>query len=298
MYIIMALCPICAETSGLGFWSFLKALIHAIVEGITEWLPVSSTGHLILLEKYLPLDLNPALRELFLVIIQMAAVLAVVFLFWNRLWPIKRQKELSERQILIPLGPFALERSRMILILKLIVASIPAAIFGLLWADWFMEKLYTPLTVAIMLILLGIALYLVELKQPPVRLLRESEISYGTALLIGCAQVLAAALPGTSRSGICILAALLLGLARPLAAEFSFFMAVPAMAGASLLEVLKLSYRPNLDEIILLAVACIASFLVSMLSIEGLMNFVKKHSFQPFALYRIGLGLLVIALLS
>ncbi|MDO5738494.1 MAG: undecaprenyl-diphosphate phosphatase [Eubacteriales bacterium] len=271
-----------------ALWLLIKALIYAIVEGITEWLPVSSTGHLIILERFLPLNFSPEFRELFLVVIQLAAIFAVVFLFWSKLWPFQSTRN----------GQSFIREDVFRLWFKILVASIPAGIFGVLLSDWVFANLYGTLTVAIMLIVIALALWAVELKRPQVRVERSSELTYGIAVLIGIAQIVAAALPGTSRSGICILAGLLLGLSRPLAAEFSFFMAIPAMAGASLLEIVKLKYSPSMDELILLVFTSLASFLVSLLAIERLLAYIRKNSFKPFAIYRLIVGFVLLGILA
>ncbi|MBQ5612211.1 MAG: undecaprenyl-diphosphate phosphatase [Clostridia bacterium] len=283
---------------------WLKAVLYGIVEGITEWLPVSSTGHLILLQDWLPFRFTEDARllaefgEMFEVVIQLGAILAVVILFFGRLWPFSRTKSREERA-----GTWSLW-------LKVIVASVPAAFVGIV-IDKLLEKLtsrdidgwlYNSLVVAAALIVYGVAFILVERfnrgRMP--RIERVEQIDYKTALCIGAFQALSI-VPGTSRSGSTILGSMLLGLSRTAGAEFSFFMAIPAMVGASALKVLgfvdyigECGVSVPLDAWIVLAVGCLVSFAVSLVAIRFLMDFVKKHSFAPFGVYRILLGALVL----
>ncbi len=283
---------------------WLKAVLYGIVEGITEWLPVSSTGHLILLQDWLPFRFTEDARllaefgEMFEVVIQLGAILAVVILFFGRLWPFSRAKSREERATTWSLW------------LKVIVASVPAAFVGIV-IDKLLEKLtsrdidgwlYNSLVVAAALIVYGVAFILVERfnrgRMP--RIERVEQIDYKTALCIGAFQALSI-VPGTSRSGSTILGSMLLGLSRTAGAEFSFFMAIPAMVGASALKVLgfvdyigECRVSVPLDAWIVLAVGCLVSFAVSLVAIRFLMDFVKKHSFAPFGVYRILLGALVL----
>lgn len=270
------------------FLEILKAIIYGIVEGITEWLPISSTGHLILLERWLPLNASEAFMEMFDVVIQLGAILAVVVLFFHKLNPFSPQKNPEEK------------RQTWDLWLKVIVAVIPSAVLGLLLDDWMDARLYNYVVVAIMLILYGAAFILVECRnmnqkiKPRIR--ATTQITYKTAFLIGLFQVLAL-VPGTSRSGATILGAILLGLSRPVGAEFSFFLAIPTMLGASLLKSVKFVLDGGAmtgNEVVCLIVACLVAFVVSLLAIRGLMDYVKRHSFAAFGIYRILLGAAVL----
>ena len=285
---------------------WLKAMLYGIVEGVTEWLPVSSTGHLILLQDWLPFRFtsNPILLaefgEMFEVVIQLGAILAVVILFFGRLWPFFRSKSREERATTWSLW------------LKVIVASVPAAFVGIV-IDKLLERLtsrdidgwlYNSLVVAAALIVYGVAFILVERfnRGRTPRVERVEQIDYKTALCIGAFQALSI-VPGTSRSGSTILGSMLLGLSRTAGAEFSFFMAIPAMLGASAIKafgfaeyVAQSGVTVPLDAWIVLAVGCLVSFAVSLVAIRFLMDFVKKHSFAPFGVYRIVLGALVLLL--
>ena len=264
----------------------LKAIIYGIVEGITEWLPISSTGHLILLEQILPLNASEAFMEMFDVVIQLGAILAVIVLFFHKLNPFSPRKDEAQK------------KRTWILWFKVVVAVIPSAVLGFLLADWMDAHLYNHIVVAVMLILYGAAFILVEKRnegvKPKIRTV--DQIDYRTALMIGGFQVLAL-IPGTSRSGATILGAILLGLSRTAGAEFSFFLAIPTMLGASLLKAVKFIAEGNGmsgGEVVSLILASLVAFVVSLLAIRGLMNYVKKHSFSLFGVYRIVLGALVL----
>lgn len=264
----------------------LKALLFGVVEGITEWLPISSTGHLILLNELVSLSVSDAFWEMFEVVIQLGAILAVIVLFFRKLNPFARSKSAEER------------KGTWILWLKVILAIIPSGLVGILLDDWMDEHLYNYVVVAIALIVYGIVFLFLEKWKPAgrERVGDVGQISYLTAFLIGCFQVLAL-VPGTSRSGSTILGAMLLGLSRIAAAEFSFFMAIPTMAGASLVKVVKFAMEGVTISGLewgILAVGCISAFLVSVAAIRFLMDFVKKHSFAAFGVYRIALGVLVL----
>ena len=264
----------------------LKALLFGVVEGITEWLPISSTGHLILLNELVSLSVSDAFWEMFEVVIQLGAILAVIVLFFRKLNPFARSKSAEER------------KGTWILWLKVILAIIPSGLVGILLDDWMDEHLYNYVVVAIALIVYGIVFLFLEKWKPAgrERVGDVGQISYLTAFLIGCFQVLAL-VPGTSRSGSTILGAMLLGLSRTAAAEFSFFMAIPTMAGASLVKVVKFAMEGVTISGLewgILAVGCISAFLVSVAAIRFLMDFVKKHSFAAFGVYRIALGVLVL----
>ncbi|MBQ8140300.1 MAG: undecaprenyl-diphosphate phosphatase [Clostridia bacterium] len=269
------------------FIEILKTILLGIVEGITEWLPVSSTGHMILLNEFLRLDVSDEFWEMFEVVIQLGAILAVVVLFFSRLNPFAPSKSVAEKR-----GTWSLW-------FKIIVAVVPSAVVGLLLDDWFNEHFYNYVVVAIALIVYGIAFILIEKVRKPVASVADSadKITYKEALLIGAFQVLAI-IPGTSRSGSTILGAMLFGLSRTAAAEFSFFMAIPTMAGASLLKIVKFALSGvsvTMNEWIILAVGCLVAFLVSLAAIRYLMDYVKRHTFSAFGVYRIILGAVVIA---
>lgn len=285
---------------------WLKAVLYGIVEGITEWLPVSSTGHLILIEDWLPFAFTSdqaflaEFGEMFQVVIQLGAILAVVILFFGKLWPFSKQKSIEEK------------RNTWSLWFKVLVASIPAALVGIV-GDKILEKLsgrdidgwlYNSVVVASALIVYGIAFLVVERLHhgEMARVESVDQISYKTAFFIGMFQMLSI-VPGTSRSGSTILGAMLLGLSRTAGAEFSFFMAIPAMVGASGIKLLgfgswvaEQGVSVPVDAWVVLAVGFLVSFLVSLAAIRFLMDFVKKHSFAPFGIYRIALGILVLLL--
>ena len=270
----------------------LKAILFGIVEGITEWLPVSSTGHLILLEEFVKLrafadpEQNKAFIEMFNVVIQLGAILAVVLLFFHKLNPFSAKKTARQK------------KNTWQLWLKVIVAVLPSALIGLVLDDWMDAHLYNYVVVAITLILYGVAFFFVEKlnRGRAFRIKNVYDIDYRTAIFIGCFQCLSL-IPGTSRSGATILGALLLGVSRSAGAEFSFFLAIPTMLGASALKLLKFMISDismNGTAVAVLLVGCVVSFVVSLLVIKGLMEYVRKHSFAVFGIYRIGLGALVL----
>ena len=273
------------------FLEILKAIFFGIVEGITEWLPVSSTGHLILLDTFIHLKVSEEFYEMFQVVIQLGAILAVIVLFFHKLNPFAPSKDAAQK------------KNTWSLWFKVVVAVIPSAVVGLLLDDWMDEHLYNYIVVAIMLIVYGIAFLFVEKwnAKRNFRIQNVEEIDYRTALLMGAFQCLSL-IPGTSRSGSTILGAIILGVARPAGAEFSFFMAIPTMLGASALKLLKYALEvvkgealaPNTTEIAVLVVGCIVAFVVSLLVIKGLMEYVRKHSFSVFGVYRIILGIVVL----
>ncbi len=262
----------------------LKAVVFGIVEGITEWLPISSTGHLILLDEFLKLQVSAEFMEMFEVVIQLGAILAVLVLFFHRLNPFAKSKCRSEKKDTWQLW------------FKVVVAVIPSAVIGLLLDDWMDAHLYNYVVVAIALVVYGIAFLLLERRQRSARITNVYCIDYKTALLIGCFQCLAL-IPGTSRSGSTILGAILLGVSRPAGAEFSFFLAIPTMLGASALKLVKYvmeGVTMTGTEAWVLIVGCLVSFLVSLVAIKALMEYVRKHSFSAFGWYRIVLGVLVL----
>lgn len=264
----------------------LKAIIYGIIEGITEWLPVSSTGHMILAEQVMHFSFSDAFMEMFRVVIQLGAILAVVVIFWNKLWPFARNRK-GKVVAVVPIWR---------LWAKILVASIPAATC-LLIDDWIDSHFYNFYTVACMLIVYGVLFLIIEnrgLVQP--KLQNVSQITYRDALIIGLWQMLAV-IPGTSRSGATIVGGLLLGLSRACVAEFTFYLAIPAMVGASGFKLLKFMLAGNAltgAELGALAVGCLVAFAVSMFAIRFLMNFVKRHNFKVFGYYRIVLGIVVL----
>lgn len=263
----------------------LKALIFGIVEGITEWLPISSTGHLILLDEFLPLDVSKEFMEVFEVVIQLGAILAVVLIFWNKIFPFKKER-----------GRIKTDMRIMNMWFKIIVACIPAAVVGLLFDDKINELFYNSTTVGIALIVFGIAFILIENRNRHMRprVKRLGDITYQTALIIGLFQLIAAVFPGTSRSGATIVGALLIGVSRTVAAEFTFFLAIPVMFGASLLKLVKFGFAFQGMEIAILLVGMVSAFIVSVIVIRFLMAYIKKHDFKVFGWYRIVLGLIVL----
>ena len=268
------------------FIEILKAIAQGIVEGITEWLPVSSTGHILLLDAFWKMNASEAFFDVFKVVIQLGAIFAVVVLYWHKLNPFSRAKSAEEK------------KSTWVLWSKVLVASIPAAIAGLALDDLIDGVLSTPIVIATALIVYGIAFIVMESrKNHKTSVETVEDITYKRALGIGAFQMLAL-IPGTSRSGSTILGASLLGTSRTAAAEFSFFMAIPVMLGASGLKLVKALLLDGVvfsgQEWILLAVATVVSFAVSMLVIRGLMAFIKKYSFKPFGWYRIVLGAVVL----
>ena len=265
-------------------FEILKAILFGIVEGITEWLPVSSTGHMILLDEFVKLKVSPEFYEMFQVVIQLGAILAVILLFFNKLNPFAPKKTAGEKKDTWQLW------------FKVVVAVLPSAVLGLLLDDWMDAHLYNYLVVAITLVLYGIAFLFLERGEKTAKIQDVYEIDYKTALLIGAFQCLSL-IPGTSRSGATILGALALGVARPAGAEFSFFLAIPTMLGASALKLLKFllsGVSATGTELAVLAVGCLVSLVVSLLVIKGLMEYVRKRSFAVFGIYRIVLGAAVL----
>lgn len=267
----------------------LKAALFGLVEGITEWLPISSTGHMILLNEFVKLNVSSDFWDMFLVVIQFGAIMAVVILYWKTIWPLGIYKHRKRTRIIW-------KKDTLMLWVKTIVACIPAAVVGVLFDDWLDEHLYNWLVVAIMLIVVGIAFLIVETrlkgKEPRVTDLRD--LSLKDALIIGLFQLIAAVLPGTSRSGATIIGGLMIGVSRTVAAEFTFVLAIPVMAGASLLKMVKFGFNFTGTEAAILGTGMIVAFVVSIIVIRFLMNYIRKHDFKPFGWYRIILGLLVI----
>ena len=277
------------------FIEILKTIIFGIVEGITEWLPISSTGHLILVEQFIKFkEVSPEFWGMFQVVIQFGAILAVVLLYFKNIWPFTKNKEkaIKKKGILS-----ILNKDIMNLWGKILVGCIPAAIIGLLSDEVFEGLFYNPTCIAIALIVFGIAFIIIENwnKNRKNAKTENSQITYKDALIIGVFQLLAAIFPGTSRSGATIIGGLLIGLSRPNAAEFTFYLAIPTMLGASLLKLVKFGFGFTSIELIILLVGMLVSFLISVLVIKFLMNYIKKHDFKVFGYYRIILGIIVLA---
>lgn len=261
-----------------------KAILFGIVEGITEWLPISSTGHMILLDEFVHLDMTEQFIEMFLVVIQLGAILAVVLLFWKKIWPFGYDQKVVVKKDIFNMW------------FKIIVASIPAAIIGIPFSDKFDALFYNYVSVAIALFVFGVLFIVIENREKGKRAKVTSlaDITYSMALIIGIWQLIAAVFPGTSRSGATIVGALLLGLSRTVAAEFTFFLAIPAMMGASLLKILKFGFAFSGTELAVLLTGTIVSFLVSVFVIRFLMGYIKKHDFKVFGWYRIALSIVVL----
>ncbi|MDU7338495.1 MAG: undecaprenyl-diphosphate phosphatase [Clostridium sp.] len=261
----------------------IKAIFFGIVEGITEWLPISSTGHLILVDQFLKLNASNTFKELFFVVIQLGAILAVIVFYWKKLWPFSRQAK------------YLIERDTAALWTKIIVACLPAAVVGLLLDDPIDAMFYNYQTVSLMLVLYGILFILIENKhkESMVKISDVTQIDYKTAFFIGLFQVLAL-IPGTSRSGATIIGAMLLGTSRVAATEFTFYLAIPVMFGASLLKTVKLGLPTTNLELTVLFVGTLVAFVVSLLAIRFLTFYIKKHNFKVFGWYRIVLGALII----
>ena len=262
-----------------------KAIILGIIEGITEWLPVSSTGHMILVDEFLQLGMSDAFKEMFFVVIQLGAIMAVVILYWKKIFPFSFDKK-----------PFV-QNNIIIMWIKIVIACIPAAVIGLMWDDEINALFYNFQTVATMLIIFGILFIVVENynrgKRPKVT--NMNQLTYKMAIIIGLFQLIAAVFPGTSRSGATILGALLIGISREVAAEFTFFLAIPVMFGASLLKLVKFGLAFSSFQLVVLAVGTIVSFVVSVWAIKFLMGYIKKHDFKVFGWYRIVLGVILLA---
>ena len=264
----------------------LKVILLGIVEGITEWLPISSTGHLILVDEFVNLGASEAFKEMFNVVVQLGAIMAVVVLYFNKLNPFSKKKSRKQKKQTIDLW------------VKVVVACIPAGVLGILFDDWMEEHLHNYVVVALMLIIYGVLFIVVENwnKKNTPRVTKLSELSYQTALAIGAFQVLSL-IPGTSRSGATIVGALLIGVSRYVAAEFTFFLAIPVMFGASGIKILKfLADGGGFTgmEAAMLIVGCLVAFFVSVFAIKFLMGYIKKNDFKVFGYYRIVLGILVL----
>lgn len=285
---------------------FIKVVILGIVEGITEWLPISSTGHMILVDEFIKMEMTPEFKEFFLVVIQLGAILAVVVLYWSKLWPFyireispKKRKELNRMN---PVSRMALtfvekfcNKDKWILWFKILVACIPTIVIALPFNDMIEEKFNNYVVVAIALIVYGVIFILIEnynKRRKPICTSLE-ELSFGTAFKIGIFQVLSV-IPGTSRSGSTIIGGILVGTSRTVAAEFTFFLAIPVMFGASLLKLVKFGFAFTPAEILTLVTGVVVAFFVSIIAIKFLMGYIKKHDFKAFGWYRIVLGILVL----
>lgn len=270
------------------FLNLLKSVLYGIIEGITEWLPISSTGHMILLDEWLKVEgiYGKSFWDLFLVVIQLGAIIAVVLCFFSKLWPFSKTKTSEEKKDTWKLW------------LNVIIACVPAAIIGLLLDDWLNEHFYNFTTVAIMLIVYGVLFIVIEIfnKKRTFKITDCKQITWKLALIIGLVQLLAL-IPGTSRSGVTILGAMLIGLNRKTSAEFSFFLSIPVMFGASLLKIIKFFIEGNAitgAQLAFLGVGCIVAFLVSIVVIKFLLKYIKGHDFKVFGIYRIILGIILI----
>lgn len=272
----------------------IKAIIYGIIEGITEWLPISSTGHLLLAEQLIPFkEVSEGFFDMFDVVIQLGAILAVVVLFWKKIWPFA----LTEKERQGQTGPASfIKMDIMTLWFKILVSCVPAAVIGILFDEYFEAWFYNPVSIALALIIFGIAFLVIETwnkgRRPVIRKL--SQITYQTALIIGIFQVIAAIFPGTSRSGATIVGALLIGVSRTVAAEYTFFLAIPVMFGASLLKLVRFGFAFTGTEISLLIIGTVVSFVVSFFCLRFLISYVKKHNFKVFGWYRIVLGIIVL----
>ncbi len=267
----------------------LKVIVLGIVEGVTEWLPISSTGHLIIVNEFLKLKASDAFVEMFNVVIQLGAILAVIVLYFKRLWPIDKKKDSKGLEW---------NKDKLILWAKILVACVPAGIIGILFDDKIDEIFYNPYVVSVTLIIYGVAFILIEIRNrnKEFKITDVKAMTFKTALIIGLFQVLAL-IPGTSRSGATIVGAMLIGTSRTAAAEFTFFLAIPVMAGASLVKILKFvsdgtGFTQN--ELYMLIIGMLVAYLVSMLVIKFLMSYIRKHDFKPFGVYRIILGIAVL----
>lgn len=274
----------------MDFTEILKVILLGVVEGITEWLPISSTGHMILVDEFVKLNVSEAFREMFFVVIQLGAIFAVIVLYWSKLFPFKKQKIADAKARIV------LDRETMLMWLKVIIAVLPAALIGIPFDDQIDAMFYNYQTVAVTLILYGVLFIVIETrnrgKLPRINSIEN--ITYGTAIIIGIFQVLSL-IPGTSRSGATIVGAILIGVSRTVAAEFTFFLAIPVMLGASILKLVKFGLVFTQAEAVILAVGMITAFVVSILAIKFLMGYIKKHDFKVFGYYRIILGIAVVA---
>lgn len=282
-----------------SFIEILKVIFLGIVEGITEWLPISSTGHLILVEEFVKLNVSQEFWDMFMVVIQLGAIYAVVVLYWKDLWPFRNKKPKHENVTKVEKAAGVLCRfvkiDKMIMWFKILVSCLPAIIIGLPFNDFIEEKFNNWFVVSVMLIVYGVMFLIVEdyNEKRQAKYNSISEITWKTALFIGIFQVLSL-IPGTSRSGATIIGGILVGASRTVAAEYTFFLAIPVMFGASLLKIVKFGMNFTSWEVVILLVGMVVSFVVSILAIKFLMGYIKKHNFKVFGWYRIVLGIIVI----
>lgn len=267
----------------IDFIELIKVIFLGIVEGITEWLPISSTGHMILVDEFINLNVSNSFKDMFFVVIQLGAILAVVTLYFKKLNPFSPSKSKVEK------------KDTWTIWIKILIACVPAGIIGILFDDFLDEYLHTPIVIASTLIIYGILFIIIEIwnKNRNAKITHIKDISYMTALMIGVAQVLSL-IPGTSRSGATILAAILLGTSREVAAEFTFYLAIPVMFGASLLKLVKFGFAFTSQELIVLIVGMVVAYVVSIIAIKFLMQYIKKNDFKAFGVYRIVLGIIVL----
>jgi undecaprenyl-diphosphatase len=264
----------------------IKAIIFGIVEGITEWLPISSTGHMIILEEFLQFtEVSSGFWEMFLVVIQLGAIIAVVLLFWKKIFPFEKRK---------------VKKDVLTLWLKIIVACLPAAVVGILFDEFFEKLFYNSISVSLALIVFGVGFIIIETKNKnrSPRINELADITFRVAIIIGLFQLIAAIFPGTSRSGATILGALLIGVSRTVAAEFTFFLAIPVMFGASLLKLLRFGFSFSGMEVAILFAGMLSAFLVSIFVIRFLLGYIQKNDFKIFGYYRIVLGFFVIIIFT
>ena len=272
----------------MEFLEIIKAIILGIVEGITEWLPISSTGHMILVDEFLKLNVSKEFMDMFLVVIQLGAIFAVILLYWKKIFPFKYDNGVK------------IEKDTLIMWAKILIACVPAAIVGLLFDDQLNALFFNPTTVAVMLILFGILFIVIENynKGKKSKINSLAEITYTVAIMIGLFQLIAAIFPGTSRSGATIVGALLIGVSRTVAAEFTFFLAIPVMFGASALKLVKFGLQTGFamtgNELTILLVGMVVAFVVSIIAIKFLMSYIKNNDFKVFGWYRIILGIIVL----
>lgn len=272
----------------LEILDILKTILLGFVEGITEWLPISSTGHMLILDELINLQFSSEFKEMFMIVIQLGAILAVIALYWKKMFPFQFK---DKNQPIVKKDIFSIW-------FKVIVACIPGAVITLLFDDWFEANMHTPLVISLALIIYGILFIIVEIwnKKRTPKVNEIGEISYLTALYIGLFQVLSI-IPGTSRSGATIIGALIIGVSRQAAADFTFFLAVPVMLGYSLLKLLKFGFAFSTNELIILLIGVVTAFVVSFFVIKFLLSYIKKNDFKAFGYYRIGLGVVIITLM-
>lgn len=268
----------------------IQTVIMGIVQGITEWLPISSTGHMILFDEFMKMDVSEKFMETFLVVIQFGSILAVVLLYFSKLNPFVSKKNRADCQLI---GSLPIKKDTVNLYLKVLVGVIPAGVVGLVLDDWIDEHFYNAYTVAVTLIIFGIWFLVIENNKKPAKVNSLDDLTYKTAFLIGVFQIMAL-IPGTSRSGSTIIGATILGCSRVVSAEFSFFLAIPVMFGASCLKLLKSGLAFGMDEWVILLIGMAVAFIVSVFAIRFLMGYIRKRDFKGFGYYRIALGILLI----